>query len=277
MRFFCHDVFQVWQRRCARVADEIRPGIQIILDVKPAEEFKLDDESAITAHATSVKPKQSTIGEGGVDGLDVGYGSMKGYVEKSLFLLAEGEATICAVCTKELGTSATTAVVCPNEGCRTASHSTCLAKRFLVEDGSNGPVVPTSGSCPSCNAALNWIDLVREMSLRIRGEKEVVQLMREPRRRKIKVPKGRSTLSSELAGNSDDDVTDCGLVAADIVDEPLLEDDWIYRDEDDDDMISVTTAASESRVSSPRRVGKPDRTLEMVIEDSDWDNAETLD
>lgn len=277
LRFFCHDVFQVWQSRCARVTDEIRPGIQIVFDVKPAEETKLVDGSATTAHAISVKRKKSTIGEGGVDGIDVGYRSMKGYLEKSLFLLAEGEATICAVCSKELGTQVTTAVICPNEGCRTASHSTCLAKRFLVEDGSDRPVVPTTGSCPSCNAALNWIDLVKEMSLRIRGEKEVAQLMRKPRERKTTVPKGKSTLSSELVGDSDDDATDDGLVAADIADEPLLEDDWVYRDEDDDDMISVTTAASGSRAPSPTRLGKPDQTLGMVIEDSDRDNAETLD
>ena len=202
---------------------------------------------------------------------------MKGYVEKSLFLLAEGEATKCAVCTKDLGNQVTTAVVCSNERCRMASHMTCLSKRFLGETGCDSPVVPLSGSCPSCNAALNWIDLVKEMSLRTRGEKEVAQLMRKPRERKNKVTKGKSRLPSELVGNSDDDDIDDGLVAADIVDEPLLEDDWVYRDEDDDDMISVTTAASESKAPSPTRVEKPDRVLHMVVEDSDWDNAEVLD
>lgn len=277
VRFFCEDIFQVWQRRCARLNDEIRPGIHIIFDVKAAEEIEQIDEPPTSAQATSVKRKQSTLGQGGVDCIDVGYRSLKGYVEKSLFLLADGEATKCAVCTEELGTHATTAVVCPSEGCRTASHLTCLAKSFLAENGSDRPVVPVNGSCPSCNAALNWIDLVKEMSLRIRGEKEVAQLMKKPRERKTKVLKGKSTLSSALVGDSDDDDIDDGLLAADIVDEPLLEDDWVYRDEDDDDMISVTTAASESRAPSPVRVGKPDRTLEMVVEDSDWDNAEVLD
>ncbi|KAI4127666.1 MAG: hypothetical protein LQ347_004513 [Umbilicaria vellea] len=277
LRFFRHDVFEVWHRRCAQVTDQIRPGIPIVLDFKPAEETEPVDGSATTVHATKVKRKHSTIGGRGVKGIDVSYKSMKGYLEKSLFLLAEGEATICAVCSKELGTQVTTAVVCPNEGCRTASHSTCLAKRFLGEGGSDRPVVPISGSCPSCNVALNWIDLVKEMSLRIRGEKKVAQLMRKPRERKTKVHKGKSTLSSELVGDSDDDATDDSLVAADIADEPLLEDGWIYRDEDDDDMLSVTTAASGSRAPSPTRLGNPNQTLEMVVEDSDWDNAETLD
>ena len=202
---------------------------------------------------------------------------MKAYVEKSLFLLAEGEATKCAVCTKELGTQVTTAVVCPNEGCRTASHMTCLAKKYLGENGSDRPLIPTSGSCPGCNAAFKWIDLVKEMSLRIRGEKEVAQLMRKPREQKTKMPKGKSRLPSEVVGNSDEDDFDEGLLDADIVDEPLLEDEWVYRDEDDDDLISVTTAASESGAPSPIRFGKPDQTLEMFIEDSDWDNAEVLD
>ena len=278
VRFFCEDVFQVWQRWCARVDDEIRPGIKVILDLKKAAAPMQDDGPSTSARAASVKWKQSKLGQGGVDGIDVGYRSMKGYVEKSLFLLAEGESIKCAVCAEELGTQVTTAVVCSNEGCRTASHMTCLAQRFLGEDGPDRPVVPTTGSCPRCKAALNWMDLVKEMTLRTRGEKEVEQLMRKPRERKTKVPKGKSTLPSDLVGNSDDDDdTDGSLVGADIVDEPLLDDDWVYRDEDDDDMISVTTAESASRAPSPARVEKSDWKLEMVIEDSDWDNAEVLD
>ncbi|SLM41481.1 excinuclease abc c subunit [Lasallia pustulata] len=277
IRFFCEDVFQVWQRWCARVEDETRPGVRLVLDVKPAEETAQDNEAPPSAQATREERKGSDHGQGGVDGIDVGYRSMKAYVEKSLFLLAEGEATKCAVCTKELRTQVTTAVVCPKEGCRTASHMTCLAKRFLGENGSDRPLVPMNGSCPGCNAALKWIDLVKEMSLRIRGEKEVAQLMRKPRQRKTKVPKGKSTLPSGVVGSSDEEDFDDGLLDADIVDEPLLEDEWVYRDEDDDDMILLTTAASESRTPSPVRFGKPDQTLEMVIEDSDWDNAEVLD
>ncbi|SLM38824.1 structure-specific endonuclease subunit slx1 [Lasallia pustulata] len=134
-----------------------------------------------------------------------------------------------------------------------------------------------NGSCPGCNAALKWIDLVKQMSLRIRGEKEVAQLMRKPRERKTKVPKGKSTLASGVVGSSDEDDFDEGLLDADLVDEPLLEDEWAYHDKDDNDMISVTTTASESRTPSPIRFEKPDQTLEMVIEDSNWDNAEVLD
>ncbi|KAA6409404.1 MAG: hypothetical protein FRX48_06957 [Lasallia pustulata] len=80
-----------------------------------------------------------------------------------------------------------------------------------------------------------------------------------------------------VVGSSDEDDFDEGLLDADLVDEPLLEDEWAYHDKDDDDMISVTTTASESRTPSPIRFEKPDQTLEMVIEDSNWDNAEVLD
>ncbi|MCJ1305371.1 Slx4p interacting protein [Hypocenomyce scalaris] len=252
-------------------------GIHVVLDVKQAEDAKLDNEPPTSAQATNAKRKEATPGQGGVDGVDVGYRSMKDHVEKSLFLLAEGEATSCAVCTRDLGTQVTTAVVCPHEGCRTASHLTCISKRFLGGNGSDASLVPISGSCPSCNETLNWIDLVKEMSLRTRGQKELAQLMRKPRERKIKVLKEKSMLPSELVVNSDDEGMNDDLVAADIADEPLLEDDWVYRDEDDDDdMISVTTAVSESRAPTPVRMGKPDQKLEMVIEDSDWDDVGVL-
>ena len=50
---------------------------------------------------------------------------------------------------------------------------------------------------------------------------------------------------------------------------------------EDDDMMSVTSWDSEtshaSKVSSIARRGPPGLNLEIVIEDSDWDNAEVLD
>jgi hypothetical protein len=53
--------------------------------------------------------------------VDVAYGGLKG-IWRSLFLLAEGEVTGCAVCNKHVDQNTGMVVVCPVDSCRAASY-----------------------------------------------------------------------------------------------------------------------------------------------------------
>lgn len=272
VRFFCEDVHKVWQRWTARSDGKIRNGIKIVLDVKQHVESPDD-----------VQAQKS----GGVGHIDVGYSGLKNHVQKSLCLLAEGGSHRCAVCTEILGFPAKTVLVCPNEGCETVFHMTCLSKRFLNEEGVSGSVVPVSGSCPRCKATLQWIDLVKEMSLRVRGENEVTQLMKGPRVRKVKVTKVVSPLHDDALNTEDAlneegeyDPTEDVMHTRHESEEPLAA-DWYHLLDDDEDVMSVASAESEQSnyldALSPARPNMPAEKLEVVIEDSDWSNAEVLD
>jgi len=271
VRFFSEDVYRVWQRWSERVDGDIRDGITVVLDVKHTAEV-----GTASAIPRSGEGREGEVDTGGVNGVDVGYARIKSHVEKSLFLLAEGEVVKCAVCTDDLGTQAAMALVCSHEGCRSASHMTCLSRIFLEQDGSGTSLVPTVGLCPSCRTPLSWSDLVMEMSLRIRGEKEVARLMKKPRMSKAKATKGAKVLSSEL-GDENEEMDE----AHDVADDHSFEDDWQYQELYDEDFMSVASAVSEPLLESedmiPSVAQTFDSRVEVVIEDSDWDDAEVLD
>ena len=286
VRFFCKDVHRAWQRWSGRSNRKIKDGIKVILDVKQQVEFS-DDCQAQPSTKAKDDQKLDIHGSGGVESLDVGYSRLKNHVQKSLDLLAEGESYDCAVCTEKVGYLARTVLVCPIEGCETVFHMTCLSKRFLNEEGMSDSVVPISGSCPHCRTTLQWIDMVKEMSLRVRGESDVARLMRRPRVHQAKVVKLVSSLH-DYAMNIEDapkEEGDYELIEDAIhtrheSEEPLAA-DWYHLVDDEEDVMSVASAESGQSnylaALSPARPSLPAKKLEVVIEDSDWNNAEVLD
>ena len=293
VRFFCEESHQAWQKWSRGWEGGIRSGIKIIID--PQQPMSLNPETNMVEN-TLIEGKgkednSSDASKGGLGGIDPSYAQLRPHLEKSLFLLAESETNQCSICAETIQVSMATTVVCPNDGCRTASHLTCLSRRFLADEGQFELLVPTDGHCPGCHAHIQWVDVVKELSLRMRGEKEVTQLMRKPRRRKTKAP-GIKAVSSRIVDESTDDEAGedlngftfdeevDALHLAGIVDEPLLDEAWNYDDEDDD-MVSVTSVGSNASLIS--QLGNPSKMkglalkMEIVIEDSDWDGAEVLD
>lgn len=287
VRFFCEDVYQVWQLWSERVDGTIRGGIKVLLDLKQSEENINDGELPLSTQARG-KRKREALGKGGIEGLDVGYSELKKHVEKSIFSLAEDKALKCVVCARSLGPKKAVALFCPQEKCRTASHMTCLATKFIENEGAGAAVTPVSGRCPGCEEELQWIDLIKELSLRMRGEKEVAQMLKKPKERKTKMPKIKNGAASQLEAHTavGEDVADSNrdliedMRALDASDESLPE-DWQYQDGDDDDMMSLMSdhsALSDGvEAASPNKRSSTAPKLPAVIEDSEWDDAELLD
>ena len=289
VKFFSEDVYDTWQS-CNGRADAInRSRIKVLFDVNQAVDVSQPANLSVSSQGNGKRKREAT-GQGGIMGIDVGYTYLKGPTEKSTFLLADGERINCSICGEEIGLERKLSLICPAEGCRSASHLSCLGDKFLRDEGASDSIVPTSGKCPECKSETLWVDLVKEMSLRIRGKKELAVLTKKPRGRKTSVPKlaeaGVSKIEvseSEDATDNDTDIGSLGaaLLAADDEDD-LLQDRWRFQENhDDDDLTSVTSAASgfsdgidmpspgKSSVAAPR--------LKTVIEDSEWDDAEVLD
>lgn len=259
LRFFAEDVFNAWKKRCLDMGSELDGKMKIFLD-KPTS-------SAVSGGLETV---------GGFDGIDPSYFPMKDHVEKSAFLLAEGEDAKCDVCQNPVA-SMQSALVCPMPGCKSTSHMACLGQAFL-KTGDQKDVVPRSGSCPSCRSELQWVDLVKELSLRTRGEKEVAKLQKK-RRGKGKSKEAAVTLAAEESEASEDDIgsdledeLDAEL-SIDVIDEPRRHE----AIEDDAASLASGVSSDVEALPPPRRKRRSTKKLENVVEDSEWEGVEVLD
>ena len=273
VRFFEADVYEKWCRADASAKGTLRAGITAFLDLKEiSEQDKISaGERSLSTHAKG-KRRQEDIGKGGVAGIDIKYTKFREHVEKGLFLLSKSEDTSCAVCSLPLNRNSQMVLVCPSETCEAVSHMTCLASKSKHRSGNDPSVLPISAECPNCNVETQWIDLVTEMSLRTRGEKEVGQLLKKSRKADRK--EGGANLTDP---NLPD--TDGGEEEADDVPDDPLPDDWLPQNFDSDDAASVSSIASDlpEAVDVPSRVPAYPRRLEAVIEDSEWDEADAID
>lgn len=273
MRFFNEDVHKAWLKWTKAVSEPIRESIPIITEFplpEPTPEHQSDESPRAKRRKT----------DHGISSLDVDYAREKEYVSKAKEIVDFEREGACSVCQKDLEHDAGIYTICPNPECDSVTHMTCLSKHFLKDEPET--MIPINGTCPSCKIELRWVDVVKELSLRMRGQKEVERLLKAKRTRK-----GKATASHQVESDVDDDEVDA--LEREIYEEikQLQEfnptasklhmgDEWhIVDDSDDTDTGSVISNASQSRkaASGPSNAG----TLPTVIEDSDWDDAVVLD
>lgn len=225
----------------------------------------------------------------GVAHIDVSYDDMKEHLEKAMFLLDDSETLLCGVCREQLALQDDLVVVCPQTDCRFAAHMVCLSRHFLNEAGESNQFVPTSGTCPACKSTVTWSSLMKELSLRLRGEKETQNIFKTKRRRRLnpgnksadqdknrvdqqKLPDrsvSTDAMNSVQTGDNDDD---CPSREDDLYneydqDELLLDENWIEEVDLGSDSDTTDNRAEPKRAQSK---------VEIVIEDSDWDDAEIV-
>lgn len=286
MRFFSEDLHEFWCTWCERSSGEIRSDIDIIRDPSPPEPLPFTGRGV-----NGIQPlpgaEREDVFQKAVELLDVGYGGLKPWIRTSLELVETGS-NYCSVCSQRIVGRGDTMLVCPRADCSATTHVVCLARKFLGGQEGN-PVIPMSGPCPRCTAKLQWADLIKELSLRARGNREMATLLKERRVRKAKAKRLDRDLSSDIlvenTDNADNEELEEGLdtafARAGSVSEGSLDGHRLNLAELDDDMMSVTSANSgmSSGIESVNAVGgrSAPPQLEVVIEDSEWDDAEVLD
>ena len=281
VRFFSEDVFERWRQACASAKNSLRPGIEVSLDLDlgRGSDMSPDRLKTLSTHAKG-RRRREAIGKGGVNGVDVEYTRYTSHVEKSLSILSEGKEAKCAVCSSRIDDQNQMVLVCPFAHCRAVSHMQCLASKF--QQGSQRPLstLPHGGDCPKCNAALQWIEIVREMTLRARGPKEVTRLLRKSRKTEVVGGEGAvlATVNEHTNQGEDDGIGEALDEGDDVPDDPLP-DDWMPQDLDSDDSASVTSVAPDMsrEVAAPKIAGNFANRLPHVIEDSEDDVADIID
>ena len=227
------------------------------------------------------------------EAIDASYSSLLPWLEKSQQLLANAVKCRCTICNGTIDNQGM-ALTCSTQQCTMISHMTCLSQLFLKEDSL---VLPISGDCPRCKTRLEWIDLVKELTLRTRGPLTVEKLKRRAKRQRLKGLGSEAANASDMASesseqedatdidNTDSDPSSTGpadhVSSLDDVVDPFGEDawnDWRHIAGEDDAMSNIEgahgTALSLLRLS----LGTQSKSsLPMVIEDSECDSAEALD
>ncbi|KAI0020331.1 hypothetical protein F4780DRAFT_770795 [Xylariomycetidae sp. FL0641] len=172
LHFFAPDVKQAWENWCNTADEPIRDSIPVYTDFG----------SSITRRSG----RDSSDGPGsgsGIHRLPLDYTPMKEYVAKTQSLYEFEREGKCVVCKEHLPAGEGLYATCPRPGCEGTGHVSCWSQHLLGKtDGEH--VIPISGHCPKCKGAVLWGDMMKEMSLRLRGPKEIAKLFKKPRKRK---------------------------------------------------------------------------------------------
>ncbi|EME82009.1 uncharacterized protein MYCFIDRAFT_99264, partial [Pseudocercospora fijiensis CIRAD86] len=179
LTFYAEDMHRVWQKVSTQTTEKLRPGILTGIDDLPRDDAKVS------------KPLDPTIPPENIaiQLLDVGYETLKPQLSKTQSLFSSDTVHKCSICHGPTAADGAATLICPRETCSSISHLHCLSTKFLNEESESGTgnsqaMIPTSGHCPTCNSQNLWVDLVKELSLRMRGGKEMKALFRLKRAKK---------------------------------------------------------------------------------------------
>jgi structure-specific endonuclease subunit SLX1 len=281
VRFFEEDAHRIWQGWKDESERDVRQGIRVF--------FENCQQPNNVAVADSVESPEVPRG---IYKLDVGYGAYTAQLEKSNAVLAKVGALICHICKRNIAGKDELAVVCHSQGCEAVTHVSCLASLFLRQESNDNSLIPTSGRCPSCGSKQEWRTLMLELSLRLRGAKEVQMLTRKRRGRRTKEA-GEPTaidpviLVEQLDQSVVNDEDADARLSLNELDEALasdsdLDDDWMYRNTDPITTSWLSTDGFKRQPSaSPKLIpddgrGQQKKILPIVIEDSEDSDAGKL-
>ncbi|KAJ5647251.1 Structure-specific endonuclease subunit slx1 [Penicillium lividum] len=251
VRFFRADVYRVWRAWNDRV-DTPLSNDKVILDGDCSMQVGVSDNQRV----------------GSIQNLSVDYTPLERYLEKSMFILDDSDELQCHICKAPVKPTTQQIVMCPQTLCRGTNHLLCLSTYFLNAGDDSDALVPIQGNCPTCKETVEWPLMMQELSLRNRAEKEARTILRRKERRERKeLAKTSSSQGSpkKLTATRDTSVEPTSTLTEN---DPLLDDDWCDRVELESD--TEFSSGKRTRPSPPTR-------LEIVIEDSDWDDADLVE
>ena len=171
LNFFAQEAFATWKDRLKNSTDQVRPDIDILTDfAKPSEHVNTNE--AIGIHS-----------------MPLNYRPMGQYVEKTHDIVKFEQEGSCVHCTKELESGKGLHAMCPNEGCTAMGHLDCWAKHALSADEEEH-IIPALTTCPSCKSDIRWGTMVKELTLRTRGQADVQKLLKYVRKEREAVLEG---------------------------------------------------------------------------------------
>jgi structure-specific endonuclease subunit SLX1 len=181
LHFFNRAVHTAWEKWCATAKAPMRSDVPILTD--------FGGDSAQTA------PSITNEGEGeasateapswGIHTLPLDYAPIKDYVAKGREVFSFEREGNCVVCKEHMPLGEGVYALCSNNGCEGVGHLSCWS-RHMLPSTDDECILPVEGSCPKCQGPVKWGDMMRELTLRLRGANEVDKLLKKKRTRKAK-------------------------------------------------------------------------------------------
>lgn len=235
VRFLSSDAHSHWQRWTERADGLLPDTIHVQLD------FRAEGASVLDSHLPA----------NDMTHVDATYSGIQGHLDKSTSLLSDGSRRLsCEVCREQLSPQSDIIVVCSQRDCHAVSHVNCLSQLFLSDEGSSG-LLPTLGECPACKREVTWVALMKELSMRLHGEKTSIKLLKRERKSKENTEGRKSSKTNNRARTNDD----------------ILDNDYEDLDEDWMNVVNVDFApdAPDFKYNTESSTGR----VEIVIEDSE--------
>ena len=190
LHFFAPEFHRAWESWCADVDEPLRESVRVFTDFgKPAPRRRPRRRSASAGSGSGSGSDGEEAAEPltGVHALPVDYAPMKEYVAKTRSIFEFEREGACVVCGEDLPPGEGLYAVCSGSGCEAVGHLSCWSRHILGKEGEgDGAILPVCGNCPKCKGEVRWGDMMKELSLRVRGPKEVEKLLKEPQKRKRK-------------------------------------------------------------------------------------------
>ncbi|KAK3685186.1 hypothetical protein B0T22DRAFT_409377 [Podospora appendiculata] len=193
LHFFAPDVLAAWKRWCATTNEALRQSLPVLTS------FADDGPSLATKAAISGDSASASVGAEGGQGdaeqaapwgiyaLPLDYEPIKEYVAKAQAVFEFEREGDCVVCRETIDAGRGLHAVCSNKDCEGVGHVTCWSRHLLSASGSGETgILPIHGECPKCHGEVQWGDMMKELTLRLRGGKEVEKLLKTKRRRVTK-------------------------------------------------------------------------------------------
>ncbi|KAK1760160.1 hypothetical protein QBC47DRAFT_290992 [Echria macrotheca] len=200
LHFFAPEVHTAWQKWCSTVKAPLRKTLAVFTDFRGPETENNDQPAPRTMSDTERSEMEEretdpSSGNYGIYALPLDYEPIKAYVEKGQEIFDFEREGNCVICHTAIESGEGIHAVCSNDGCEGVGHLSCWGQHFLAtssaEEDSDG-ILPIQGRCPKCSGQVEWGDMMKELTLRTRGQKEVEKLLKTKRKRVVK-PRKKKT------------------------------------------------------------------------------------
>lgn len=118
----------------------------------------------------------------GIHALPLDHYPLATYLEKGQNITNFEQEGTCVVCHSHLDHDKGLYAICSNGECTGMGHLACWSRHLLEQSGEHNNdtvLLPTEGHCPKCRGTVRWGDMMKELTLRTRGQKEIDKILKK--------------------------------------------------------------------------------------------------
>ncbi|KAK4167937.1 hypothetical protein QBC43DRAFT_366971 [Cladorrhinum sp. PSN259] len=182
LHFFAPEVYAAWKRYDAKADGRLRDSLEVLRDFGGKDAAATASKSAASQRDSEDEDDQAKT-PWGIHALPLDYGPIKDYVTKGQDVFDFERQGSCVVCHKTLSPGEGLQAICTNTGCEGVGHLSCWSLHMVA---GTEEILPLEGKCPKCKGDIHWAEMMKELTLRTRGQKEVENLLKVKKRRATK-------------------------------------------------------------------------------------------